>query len=148
MILPFQGGCACGALRYECSVAPHFMVHCHCRDCQRASGTAFSSALAVPAAAVRINGAVKYHEVRADSGHTARRGFCPDCGCPVFAGNSGSPEFLAIKAGSLDDPSWFKPMGHIWMASAQPWAHPDPQLPQFPGNPMLRPPPRTPDSQP
>ena len=137
MDLPFSGGCACGALRYECSAAPLAMLHCHCRDCQRASGTAFSSALAVPVEAVKIRGSVKYHEVVADSGHTARRGFCPECGSPVFAGNSANPQMLAIKPGSLDDPSWFQPMGNIWTASAQPWAGLDPKLPQFPKNPVF-----------
>ena len=80
---------------------------------------------------MQIHGAVKYYEVVADSGHTGRRGFCPECGSPVFAGSSANTQFLAIQPGSLDDPSWFQPMGNIWTASAQPWAGMDPQLPKF-----------------
>jgi hypothetical protein len=38
MVTPFSGGCACGAIRYECSAAPIFALNCHCRDCQRATG--------------------------------------------------------------------------------------------------------------
>ncbi|HEY1266828.1 MAG TPA: hypothetical protein VGH16_06190 [Candidatus Binatia bacterium] len=43
---------------------------------------------------------------------------------------------MAIKPGSLDDPSWFKPMADIWTSSAQPWDHMNPNLPKFPKDPM------------
>jgi hypothetical protein len=54
MDVPFFGGCACGAVRYECSAAPVAMVNCHCRDCQRAGGTGFSPTVVVPADSFRL----------------------------------------------------------------------------------------------
>ena len=48
MPTPFFGGCACGAIRYTCAAAPLFALNCHCRDCQRASGSAFCPVLYVP----------------------------------------------------------------------------------------------------
>lgn len=129
----FTCGCACGAIRYECSAEPVAMLNCHCRDCQRASGGGSSSVVAVPAAAfVLRSGQPKYYEVRGDAGHMARRGFCAECGSPVVAGSSRMPELVIIKAATLDDPSWFKPVADIWTASAQPWEHMDPSLPKFP----------------
>jgi len=107
------------------------MVNCHCRDCQRASGGACSPSVVVPRAAVTITGTPKWHEVRTDSGNTARRAFCPECGSPLFANNSVSEaRAIVIKAASLDDPRDFAPIADVWTASAQPWAAMDPALPK------------------
>lgn len=48
MPVPFSGGCACGAIRYECSGEPLASLNGHCRDCQRASGSAFAAILIAP----------------------------------------------------------------------------------------------------
>ena len=48
MNVPLTGGCACGAIRYSCSSAPLYMGNCHCRDCQRATGSAFFPAVKAP----------------------------------------------------------------------------------------------------
>ena len=47
MDLPFGGGCACGAIRYECAGAPRCMGNCHCTDCQQATGGAYLPAVMV-----------------------------------------------------------------------------------------------------
>jgi hypothetical protein len=131
MKAPFSGGCACGHVRYTCMAPPLTMVNCYCRDCQRASGGACSPSVVVPRAAVTITGTPKWHEVRADSGDTARRAFCVDCGSPLFANNSASEaRALVIKAASLDDPRDFAPVADIWTDSAQPWSVMSPGLPK------------------
>ena len=59
---PFSGGCACGAIRYECTAEPVLMFHCHCRDCQRASGGPYSSYVIVPADAFKLlQGSLHFH---------------------------------------------------------------------------------------
>ncbi len=132
MRVPFSGGCACGAIRYECSASPLGMGHCHCRDCQRSSGTGHSSVLVVPAAAVAVTGTPpRSHETRADDGDTVRRGFCPECGSPLFASSGAHPEFLSIKAASLDDPGSFRPTIDAWTSSAQPWDSMSPETLKF-----------------
>lgn len=129
----FTGGCACGAVRYECSAAPLVMLTCHCRDCQRASGGGSSPVVAVPAAALTLErGEPRWYAVRGDAGHTARRGFCAECGSPLLAGSSRMPDVVVIKAASLDDPSWFSPVADLWTSSAQPWDVMDPKLPKVP----------------
>ena len=130
MAAPFSGGCACGAVRYECSAEPLMMGNCHCRDCQQATGGPFVSILAVPKEALNITGEVKYHEVTGDSGAPIKRGFCANCGSRLF-GFPSAP-FVGISAGSLDDPSWYKPAFDIYTSSAQPWDHMNPDLPKFP----------------
>ena len=124
----FAGGCACGAVRYECTSAPVAMVSCHCRDCQRAGGAGYAPTIVVPRAAFRLSGRQPaLHEVISASGETATRGFCGSCGSPLFASSSAREDAVGIRAGSLDDPSWFRPTADVWTASAQPWdwLHPD-----------------------
>ena len=132
MKIPFAGGCACGAVRYECAAEPIMALNCHCRDCQRASGTAYASGIFVPSSALRFaSGEPRYHVSTADSGNIASRGFCADCGSPVVAKQSQWPVFI-IYASSLDDPSDHRPTMDIFTSSAQPWDHMDPALPKYP----------------
>ena len=133
--VPFSGGCACGEIRYECTSPPLRMVNCHCRDCQRASGSGYSATLIMAASSVRLlRGECREHRVVAESGNLAKREFCGVCGTPLFAGSLARPEFLGVKAASLDDPSWFTPEADIWVDSAQPWDNMSPGVPKFAKN--------------
>ena len=106
-----------------------------CRDCQRATGSAFASLLFVPRHAVTIAGDVKYYEVTGESGNRVSRGFCPTCGARLFSKPAAEillADLLGISAGSLDDPSGYRPMMDIYATSAQPWDCMNPELPKFP----------------
>ena len=124
----FSGGCGCGAIRFVCSAEPVAIFNCHCRDCQKASGAPFISAMAVPSAPVTITGQPKYHSVRTDSGNTMSRGFCAECGSRLFARISGRADAIGIHLTSLDDPNRYHPTMDIWTSSALKWAHMDPSL--------------------
>ena len=138
MAAPFMGGCMCGAVRYECSAEPLMTANCHCRDCRRSSGSPFASVLLVPQDAVKITGEVKWFGVKADSGNMLSRGFCPDCGSPLFGKPSGSlSAVLGIRAVSLDDPSWYRPTMDIYTDSAQPWDYMNPDLSKVPKMPRM-----------
>jgi hypothetical protein len=80
-----------------------------------------------------LRGACKQHASLADTGNTATREFC-NCGSPLFARTSARPDVVAVKAASLDDPTWFVAEADVWVASAQPWDHMDPGVPKFPAN--------------
>ena len=128
MDLPFTGGCACGAIRYECSRPPRYMGNCHCRDCQQATGSAYFPCVLVKESDFSLlSGEPGWFERPADKGHPMHRGFCRDCGSPLFLVNGANTAGRAIYAGSLDDPSWYVPSREIYVASAQPWSllHPD-----------------------
>ena len=132
----FTGGCACGAIRYACSAEPLLAFNCHCRDCQRASGSAFAAIIRMPAAAFTVTkGTPKFNTVMGDSGNTVSRGFCPECGSPLFSRLSGLSDVVGVRVGSLDDPSSYQPTMDIFVASAQPWDHLNPELPKFPSYP-------------
>ena len=126
------GGCLCGAVRYESAGDPLFSLHCHCRDCQRASGTAYVAAMRVPAAGFRVTqGAPKRYASTSDAGHTVTRSFCGDCGSPLYIQVSARPDIIGIRVGTLDDASGFRADADIFVNSAQPWDHMDPALPKY-----------------
>jgi hypothetical protein len=127
----------CGAVRYEYFAEPIFAGNCHCRDCQRAGGGGGSAVFGVSKSELKITGPVKYHEVVGGSGQQISRGFCPTCGARLVSFPSSSPELATIAAGSLDDPSSYKPQMDIFTASAQPWDVMDPTLPKFPKMPPM-----------
>jgi hypothetical protein len=132
MAANFTGGCMCGAVRYVCSAEPLVSGNCHCRDCQRATGSAFAPAILVVTNALNITGDVQYFETMGGSGHVVSRGFCPNCGSRLFGKSGANPDLISILAGSLDDPSWFRPIADIYTSSAQPWDHMDPAIPKYP----------------
>src|SRR5215831_14466897 len=78
MKLPITGGCACGAIRYEIKTEPIMMLKCHCRDCQRITGSGYAPAFLVPAEALRVtSGQLHYHFTPSIRRGKHKRGFCP-----------------------------------------------------------------------
>ena len=132
MSKPFTGGCACGAVRYEIAAEPIFSNHCQCRDCQHKSGTGHGSYLTFAGrAAVMLSGKATNWDLKADSGKTKTRSFCPTCGSPVYQTYPASPEFFTIHAASLDDPSRFAPQAVTYAVRAHAWDQLDPALTKF-----------------
>lgn len=124
-----HGGCQCGAVRYRITGAPPMVYVCHCRECQKQSASAFGMSLAVRRDAFGIEGRVDSWERATDLGTRTRCWFCPACGSRVYHQSSATAESLTVKAGSLDDTSWLRPAGHIWVSRKQPWVALDPGLP-------------------
>ena len=132
MKLPLTGGCACGAIRYETTAEPVVMFHCHCRDCQRASGGPFTSFRNRAAEALRFSKAqVRFHDSPSHRGGKTHRGFCADCGSPILAKTDANADIVAIRTASLDDASWFNLEMDVWTSDAHPWDQMNPALPKF-----------------
>ena len=130
--VPFSGGCACGAIRYEATAEPLMMLHCHCRDCQRSSGGPFSSFVIVPKEAFKLlQGSLRFHASPSEAGGMTRRGFCPDCGSPILGMPDSGPQIVGIRPASLDDPSWFNPQMDVWTSDAHPWDEMNSALAKF-----------------
>ncbi len=116
-----SGGCACGAVRYETSSSFAFSFQCHCRKCQRATGTGHAPAFAVEMAETRLTGPIKHYGHRSDSGAATRTGFCSECGSPILSMTERFPERYYFLAATLDDPSGFKPEFAVFADEAMPW---------------------------
>lgn len=129
MNLPLTGGCSCGAVRYESNAAPIVMFKCHCRDCQRATGTGAACVVYVPLGTFGLTrGSLSYHYTEGVDGEPNKRGFCAACGSPLTGGES--DKGIGIHAGSLDDPSLFRSQFDIHVVDVQPWELLDPELPK------------------
>ena len=126
-----SGGCLCGAVRYETRAEPAWTVICYCRDCQRASGSGYVPVIGVRRADLGITGETRSFEVSSASGGPATRHFCPRCGSLIFGGIVGVDTSHTIYAGSLDDPTVFRPTIAIFNRDRPVWALMPPGLTVF-----------------
>jgi hypothetical protein len=115
-----EGGCQCGRVRYRTTAEPLFLAACHCKECQRASGSAFGLSLIMPQDGVVIEGELKMFERSSDSGRPLKCFFCPECGTRIYHQPSHAP-VINMRAGTLDDTSWLQPQLHAWTSAKQPW---------------------------
>ena len=110
--LPLAGGCPCEAIRFEVTAMPLLLYACHCTECQRWSGSAFSMSMPVASKT--------FHVTRGEPKPWRRIGG-GDCGGRLYGERDVRPDIVAIRAGTLDDTSWLRPVAHVYMRSAQPW---------------------------
>ena len=120
MTIKTTGKCLCGAVKYEVEIPekPFYAGLCHCRDCQRYTGTAFASSLMVDKEKMKLKGMLKFYGKETDRGTFMERGFCPECGSNVLCKSSDWDNQYVISAGTLDDPSVYKPKINIFTRSA------------------------------
>ena len=131
---PVEGGCLCGAVRYRVGAPPLGVYNCHCKDCQRQSGAAYSASMVVRRADFTlIAGAPLSYDKRADSGRIVRQYACPVCHTRLYNEPLGSLEIVVVKPGTLDDSTWAVPVGNIWTESRAPWVEIAADAPSFPG---------------
>ena len=128
---PYVGGCVCGALRYKFITEPTTVYICHCTECQKVSSSAFGISVRINADDFNITqGESKSVETVADSGRTKNGLFCPECGTRICS-KPAAGDLVIVKAGTLDNPNWFKPIAHIWTRSAQSWFPFADKLPKY-----------------
>jgi hypothetical protein len=128
------GGCLCGRVRYSTQGEPIRSGICHCRNCQRYTGSAFEAFIILPTTSVHIMGELKTFEHLADSGRSVHRCFCPSCGSGVVNIDP-THGVTIILAGTLDDPAEFEPAIEICCETALPWARVISDRKRFPGMP-------------
>jgi hypothetical protein len=117
-----EGGCACGEVRYRLRSKPMFVHCCHCRDCQRQTGSAFVLNALIETARVETpTGATNGIEVPTDSGrpHVIHR--CQHCQTAVWSHYGGVAALRFVRVGTLDEPSLLPPDVHIYTRSKLPW---------------------------
>ncbi len=119
--MALKGGCLCGAVRYTFTDDPVFVGICHCTNCQKQSGAAFSVNVGVREDALDLTGILKTYVDRGTSGGKVLRRFCPECGSPILTDVEAIPGLHIVKAGTLDDSSSLKPARQIFCASKHPW---------------------------
>jgi hypothetical protein len=130
--MKIEGGCLCGKVRYSADCDPIFVGVCHCKDCQKQTGSAFSAVIAMPKPMLSVTGSPKAFESKGDSGKAYSRTFCPDCGSSLMGETGMMPDVVMVLAGTLDDASAVNPSMEIYCDSAQPWVSLGGERPRFP----------------
>lgn len=123
----WTGGCLCGAIRYRLASEPFDAGWCHCRTCQLSSGSPAMAFATVPVEDYRVEHGRVATVRSSDFGH---RGFCGDCGTPLFMPVDHQPHTLDFTVATLDRPDEVKPGYHIFHASRIAWAGAADDLPR------------------
>jgi hypothetical protein len=126
------GRCMCEQVRFKIEAALVAALYCHCRRCQRRSGTAFSATAAtIPGSFRLVAGAELVSSSRPADGW--EKFFCCECGSHLYTTDPADPQKLSVRMGALDSDPGIRPSVHQFTAYAAAW---DPllddQLPKFP----------------
>jgi len=131
----FTGSCLCGEVSYDVDAEPMFMGVCHCKDCQKATGSAFEAVVGIPEAGLSMKGSPKTFSTMGASGKTLTRSFCPQCGSTMMSRAESMPGVVMLTTGPMDDGAQFKPTMELFCSSAQPWVQLGGGMQRFPAMP-------------
>jgi hypothetical protein len=127
-----EGGCACGAVRYGLESAPMFVHCCHCRDCQRQTGSAFVINALIETDRISLRaGDPQPVGVPTESGRPHDIYRCPTCQTALWSDYGGRPALRFVRVGTLDDPAALQPDVHIFTRSKLPWVTLPEAVPAF-----------------
>ena len=120
--MELEGGCYCGAVRYQVEGEPLFRGQCHCRECQYISGGSPNMVLGMPEAGFRYTRGTPRAFRRPDLESPVTREFCAECGTHLLSRAPGVPGAVLLKVGTLDDPAAFgMPQVAIYTCDMQPF---------------------------
>jgi hypothetical protein len=120
MPAPYPGGCSCGKVRFQIESEPMLVYACHCTDCQRWSGTAFTMGILINRASFTVlAGEPVPYPVKLAAGTAASGCMCNSCGTRLWRIGRRNTDLLILRAGTLDHTSWLCPDAHVWARSAQ-----------------------------
>ena len=125
-----QGQCLCGAVKYRVAAAPKWSAHCHCSLCRRAHGAPFVTWVGVPLEAFKIVDGEPTLRWFASSAQ-AKRGFCSQCGTPLFFHGEKWADEMHIARATLDTPITLLPQAHVYYDTHVGWAQCDDHLPRY-----------------
>ena len=127
------GGCTCRAVRFRLTSKPLFVHCCHCRWCQRETGSAFALNAMIEAERVQLlHGQVEVVITPSNSGKGQKISRCPHCRVALWSNFAGAGDAVHfVRVGTLDEPDRCPPDVHIFTSSKQPWVLLPPGTPAF-----------------
>jgi hypothetical protein len=129
-----DGGCTCREVRYRMKSGPLFVHCCHCRWCQRETGTAFAlNAMIEADRVVLLRGEPQMIDTPSNSGKGQKIYRCPSCRIALWSHYAGAGDKVCfVRVGTLDEPDLLPPDIHIFTSSKQPWVLLPPGVPAVP----------------
>jgi hypothetical protein len=129
----YEGGCTCRHVRYRMTSRPLFVHCCHCRWCQRETGSAFVLNAMIEAERVELlAGDVDVVDTPSQSGRGQKIARCPRCRVAVWSNYAGGGDVVRfVRVGTLDEPDRLPPDVHIFTMSKQPWVKLEGGAPAF-----------------
>jgi hypothetical protein len=130
----FEGGCDCRGVRYRMTSTPMFVHCCHCRWCQRETGSAFVLNALIESSRVQLlSGKPELVNTPSNSGKGQEIARCPECRIALWSHYAGAGKIASfVRVGTLDDPDRFPPDIHIFTSTKQPWVIIPPGAKAFP----------------
>ncbi len=130
--LPLTGGCLCGGVRFEVTQPLVSASYCHCKRCQRRTGTAASvSGRIVPGSLRIVAGEELVRSYEPEDGFA--KDFCSGCGSALWSRDPDDPAVISIRLGAFDSDPGIRPSYRQFVTYAGPWEPvPDDGLPRFP----------------
>jgi hypothetical protein len=118
-----EGGCTCRTVRYRMTRTPLIVHCCHCRWCQRETGSAFAlNALIESDCVTLLCGRPELVPTPSNSGKGQTIARCPTCRVALWSHYAGLGDVMSfVRVGSFDEPDRFPPDVHIYTESKQPW---------------------------
>jgi hypothetical protein len=122
MPAPYEGGCACGAVRYRLAGEPLTLYACHCTDCQRHGGASFVLSMIIRKDALHLlRGTPRDYAVEVPGSPSRHGKFCVACATRLWGEPAKFPAVSVLRPGTLDDTTWLEPVAHLWTRSRQRW---------------------------
>ena len=124
-----QGGCMCGAIRFQIDDNPTWNTYCHCESCRRHSGAPVVMLVTCRPQQVSWTGERALYE----SSPERQRGFCRECGTTLSYEAEFRGSWCALHISSMDHPEEFPPTDHVFHGEALPWMKIDDELTRYDG---------------
>ncbi|MBZ8131753.1 GFA family protein [Afifella sp. IM 167] len=119
LVLPAEGSCRCGKIRFQISAPPLMTAACHCRGCQKMSSSAYSLSAAIPSEVFRIvDGEPVIGGLHGASQHFC----CPHCMSWLFTRPEGIDFIVNVRPTMFDETGWFEPFIETYVSEAFAWA--------------------------
>ncbi len=117
-----NGSCLCGNINFNASTDPLFMANCHCKSCQKTSGSMFSAIVGIPESTLTIEGnTLNSYTTIGDSGKPINRHFCTNCGTLMYAIAEVAPGVIYLRAGTFDGEFSFTPKANVYWRDRKEW---------------------------
>lgn len=120
--MKIDGGCHCGAVRYEAEIDPNRVIICHCTDCQAMSGAPYRVNAPAPLSTFVLRGDPTLYEKIGSSGDRIVTTFCGTCGAGLYSCKAENTQYVNIRLGGVRQRAELSPKAQGFCDSAMPWA--------------------------